>query len=332
MIEVLPDEAEEHRHGNPSADVRLATMPFAICDFGRTQNLVTQDAIVPTFSVGNHQMQLPAHHEEEFENSFDNHRATAVSHHVATHTNEELLMPYNPEGKNIVLNSQYAGAPGEKPAQQAFSYTTNATAATTKFTSVDSDIDRFFRRQATISTNDEITATSKGYPTGPEVIVDTTEVPSHHVFINATTPSTLMDFDEGLLPTGGSSEEPEPASLNKKEGVGNGSSGASGCSSSTVTITAEPSHYQEGQGEEASSSASCYEQKLQAAAGHSSQVPAVSSQQDCYDNQDMADQDLIIDDENDEDDGEDGEDSSCQQMVNIEVNTATYIDNATATI
>ena len=41
----------------------------------------------------------------------------------------------------------------------------------------------------------------------------------------------------------------------------------------------------------------------------------MSSQEDCYDNQDMADQDLIIDDENDEDDGEDGEDaedSSCQ--------------------
>ena len=56
------------------------------------------------------------------------------------------------------------------------------------------------------------------------------------------------------------------------------------------------------------------------------------SQKDYENNQDMAEHDLIIDDENGEDDVEEDEGSSCQQMVNIEVNTATYIDNATATI
>ena len=82
------EEDCHHHQAISNTAFRPATMPFAICDFGRTQNLAAD--VGPFTTINSGDVNHDDHREHEFGENFDN-RAVDENHH---HHIEATLMPF----------------------------------------------------------------------------------------------------------------------------------------------------------------------------------------------------------------------------------------------
>ena len=188
-----------HHQAISTTAFRPATMPFAICDFGRTQNLAAADGPFTT-NVNQH----------EFGENFDNQEVAVDENHH--HHIEATLMPFYDGQEKFAEGGGHEALP---PGGLGYSRQTHAD---------ESDIDQFFRRATTAKEDD------KYHLVNPAA--DTTASPI------GTLTNTAIEFEEAALPTGSSDEAgSKSGSFVANGGSSSGSYAANGGSSSTVTVT-----------------------------------------------------------------------------------------------